>query len=171
MIIRQEEPSDYAAVYDLVKEAFAHAAHSDGTEHFLLDKLRNSTAFIPELSLVAEENGQIVGQIMFTKAQVGNTTQLVLAPIAVRRDCQGKGIGGKLITTAHKMAKTLGFEYSVLIGYPEYYARFGYSDAADFGIKAPIELPPHVFMAANVHGKNTKLNATIEFAKEFFENK
>lgn len=65
-LIRQETPNDYDAVYDVVKRAFACAAQSDGTEQDLVVALHGSDAFIPELSLVAEENGKIVGYILFT---------------------------------------------------------------------------------------------------------
>lgn len=167
--IRTETPKDYEEVFNLVKESFEHAEHTDGDEHNLLARLRKSEAFIPELSLVAENNGKIVGQIMFTKIKVGNATQICLAPIAVSLACQKSGIGGKLITEAHKIAKQMGYEFSILIGHPSYYPRFGYEDAANFGIKAPFDLPEGVFMAANLQGKTTQLNGTAEFAKEFFE--
>ncbi len=58
MIIREETAADYDAVYELVGEAFAHAEHSDGAEQDLVARLRRSSAFIPQLSLVAQEGGQ-----------------------------------------------------------------------------------------------------------------
>mgnify|MGYP001036151526 CR=1 FL=1 len=61
MNIRQELPADYDAVYRVVQEAFAGAGHSDGTEQDLVAALRQSGAFVPELSLVAEEDGQALG--------------------------------------------------------------------------------------------------------------
>ena len=68
MIVRQETSGDYDEVYGLVKEAFASAEHSDGNEHDLVAALRKSAAFVPELSLVAEADGKIVGHILFTEA-------------------------------------------------------------------------------------------------------
>ncbi len=165
--IRPETKDDYAEVFNLVKSAFEHAEHTDNDEHNLVGRLRSSDAFIPELSLVAEIDGEIVGHIMFTKLKVGNTTQLALAPVAVLPKCQGHGVGGALILQGHEIAKKLGYEYSVLIGHPTYYPRLGYVDAANFGITAPFDLPEGVFMAINLQGKNTMLNATIEYAKEF----
>lgn len=167
--IRPENPKDYAEVFNLVKAAFAKAEHTDGDEHFLLARLRQSDAFIPELSLVAELDGKIVGQIMFTKIKVGSTTQVALAPISVSVDCQKSGVGGQLISEGHKIAKDLGYEYSILIGHPSYYPRFGYVSAANFGIEAPFELPEDVFMAVNLQSKKTILKGVAEFAKEFFE--
>ena len=70
MNIRTERPDDYEAVYSLVEQAFASAEHSDGTEQDLVAALRKGEAFVPELSLVAEIDGKIVGHILFTEAKV-----------------------------------------------------------------------------------------------------
>lgn len=83
MFIRQEEAKDYKSIYSVVKAAFDSAEQSDGTEPDLVNALRKSDAFIPELSLVAEIDGKIVGHILFTKASVENHTVLVLAPLSV----------------------------------------------------------------------------------------
>lgn len=167
--IRRETPQDYDAVYEVTKNAFATAEHSDGDEQNLVVRLRKSTAFIPELSLVAEQNGKIIGHIMFTKLKAGNTTQLSLAPLSVAPDFQKQGIGGMLISEGHKIARQLGYEYSILVGHPSYYPRFGYVNAADFGFSCPLELPENVFMAYDLQGKGTIINAAIEYPKEFFE--
>lgn len=169
LIIRQEKPSDYDTVYEVIKNAFEKAEHSDGDEQNLVARLRKSPAFIPELSLVAEINNRIVGHIMFTKLKVGTTIQLALAPLAVLPAYQKQGIGGKLITAGHKIAKQLGYEYSILIGHPAYYPRFGYVNAAHFAIKAPFELPEDVFMAFDLKETGGPLNAEVEYPKEFFE--
>ena len=93
MNIRQEQPSDHEAVYQVVKEAFAHAEHSDGHEQDLVTALWKSQVFIPELSLVAVEDGRVVGHILFTKATVGHTEVLALAPLAVLPSCRSTGRG------------------------------------------------------------------------------
>ena len=64
--IRREQPADYAAIYELVKQAFEHAEHTDHDEHNLVNRLRQSPFYLPELALVAETGGIIVGHIMFT---------------------------------------------------------------------------------------------------------
>ena len=83
MEIRQENQSDYETVYKIIKEAFATAEQSDGNEQDLVVALRNSRAFIPELSLVAVEDKNVIGHILFTKAKVGKNTVLALAPLSV----------------------------------------------------------------------------------------
>ena len=70
MYIRQETTTDYEVVYSVVKRAFESAEHADGNEQDLVNALRKGDAFLPELSLVAETDGKIVGHIMFTKATV-----------------------------------------------------------------------------------------------------
>lgn len=60
--IRPESPEDFPAIHDLVRRAFEHAEHADGDEQHLVDRLRRSREYIPELSLVAEEDGRIVGR-------------------------------------------------------------------------------------------------------------
>lgn len=84
MIIRTEQQTDYNSVYQVVKSAFKTAEQSDGNEQDLVNALRQSNAFIPELSLVAEIKGEIVGHIMFTRLQIGEHTALALAPLSVK---------------------------------------------------------------------------------------
>ena len=86
--IRQEEKRDYTIVYNLIKAAFANTQESDHKEHLLVERLRRSDAFIPELSLVAEtQNGTIVGYILLTKVEIASAEKKVLslglAPVAV----------------------------------------------------------------------------------------
>ena len=83
MHIRKEISTDYETVYSVVKRAFESAEHADGNEQDLVNALRKGDAFIPELSLVAEVDGKIVGHIMFTKATVDGKTVLALAPLSV----------------------------------------------------------------------------------------
>lgn len=104
MLIRKESPKDYERVYQVVKRAFESAEHADGNEQDLVDALRKSEAFIPELSLVAEMDQKIAGHIMFTRATVGDETVLALAPLSVLPGYQRKGIGTALIREGHRIA-------------------------------------------------------------------
>ena len=96
MLIRQETEKDYRQVYKLIKTAFASAEHSDGNEQDLVSALRKGAAFVPQLSLVAEIDGQIAGHILFTEAMVGRVTVLALAPLSVLPAYQRQGIGRRL---------------------------------------------------------------------------
>ena len=117
MVIRQEQPADYEAVYQVVKEAFANAEHTDGHEQDLVVALRKSRSFIPELSFVAVEDDKIAGHILFTRAAVDHKSVLALAPLSVLPVYQGRGIGLSLIAQGHKIAAELGYQYSVVLGH------------------------------------------------------
>ena len=82
--IRQERQEDFQQVRDLVREAFALAEHSDGDEHNLIERIRLSSGYIPELSLVAVAGDFVLGHVMFSKISVGQSEAVALAPLAVR---------------------------------------------------------------------------------------
>ena len=167
LIIRQERLEDYDEVYHVVKVAFESAKHSDGNEQDLVVELRKSKAFIPELSLVAVEDGKIIGQILFTKAVVQGVEVLALAPLSVLPDYQNRGIGLSLMKEGHSIAHKLGYEYSVVLGHSKYYPKAGYIPASEYGIKAPFEVDDESFMALNFNGSQKKLNGVIEYDKAF----
>ena len=70
--IRQENSADFKAVFKLIKSAFKSEQISDHKEQFLVERLRKSNAFIPELSLIAELDNKIVGHILLTKLKIKN---------------------------------------------------------------------------------------------------
>jgi len=75
MTIRQETIKDHKEVFNLIESAFKDAEFADNTEQFLVERLRKSDAFIPDLSMVAEIDGKIVGHILLTKLKVKNETK------------------------------------------------------------------------------------------------
>ena len=167
MNIRKEKMEDYNSIYAVVKAAFDSAEHADGNEQDLVEDLRKGESYIPALSLVAEEKGKIVGHIMFTKARVGQTDVLALAPLSVLPEYQRKGIGTALIKEGHKIAKDLGYAYSVVLGSEKYYQRVGYVPADTLGIAPPFEVPRENFMAYKINKNFPAANGTIVYAKEF----
>lgn len=167
MEIRQENQSDYETVYNIVKEAFTTAEQSDGNEHELVRALRNTDSFIPELSIVAVEDGKIVGHILFTKAHIGKDTELVLAPLSVLPAYQRKGIGLALMKKGHCVAKELGYNYSVVLGHSKYYPKAGYVPASTYGIKAPFEVSDANFMAIKLNDDSKRIEGVIQYDKTF----
>lgn len=167
MIIRQEKSNDYGIIYSVIKNAFDSAEHADGNEQDLVIALRKSENYIPELALVAEEDGKIVGHIMFTKAKVGEIDVLALAPLSVLPEYQRKGVGTALIKAGHKIAKELGYGYSVVLGSETYYPRTGYVPADTFGIIPPFDVPRENFMAYKIDDSVSMIGGTIKYAKEF----
>ena len=167
MRIRKEEPKDYETVYSVVKAAFDSAERSDGTEQDLVDALRRGEAFIPELSLVAEMDGKIVGHILFTKAKVGDDTVLALATLSVLPAYQRRGIGLSLIREGHRIANALGYGYSVVLGSEKYYPKAGYLPADQFGIEPPFAVPNENFMAFKIGGEASAAHGIMRYAAEF----
>jgi predicted N-acetyltransferase YhbS len=170
LLIRQEEKKDHDAVYQVVKTAFETMEKANGDEQDLVNRLRKSEAFIPELSLVAEIDGKIIGHILFTRMKIGEHISLALAPVAVLPEYQGQGAGAQLIREGHRIARELGYRSVILVGHPDFYPRFGYSSASRWKISAPFEVPDEAFMALElVEGGLKDVSGEIEYAKEFFE--
>ncbi|MCS4240162.1 putative N-acetyltransferase YhbS [Myroides gitamensis] len=175
MNIRKEEIKDYDDVFKLIENAFKDEEFSDHQEQFLVERLRKSTSFIPELSLVAEMDNQIVGYILLTKIKIINvnfeeTISLALAPVAVLKKYQGKGIGGQLIVKAHKIAKDLNFNSVILLGHENYYPKFGYEMSNKYGIKLPFDVPDENCMLIELTENALKnINGIVEYPKEFYE--
>ena len=173
IIIRQEIPDDYTSVIELTAKAFETMPFSEGDEDELVVRLRNAPGFIPELSLVAELNNQVIGHILFTPIIINNCQQqfesLVLGPVSVLPEFQKMGIGAQLIRVGHQKAIELGFHSVILIGHPEYYPRFGYKTASLMGLKVAMELPSDdVFMAVELtEGALNNVSGMVIFPPEF----
>ena len=170
--IRKEGPIDHQQVFELTKLAFAEMEFADHDEHFLVERLRKSKYFIPELSLVAESGNKIIGHILLTRLYIHSETadyeSLSLAPVSVLPEYQKQGVGGMLIQEAHKIAKDLGYKSVILVGHPNYYPRFGYKKACDFGIEFPFIVPDEVCMAVElVDNGLAEVNGMVEYPPEY----
>ena len=126
MQIRPEAPEDREAVARVVEAAFGRRDEAD-----LVEALRADPAW--ELSLVAEEDGRVVGHVLFTRASGGF---LALAPLAVEPERQGAGVGRALVEEG---LRRVGGPVLVL-GDPAYYGRFGFEPAAPRGITNPWQI-------------------------------
>jgi putative acetyltransferase len=167
--LRPERSGDEAAIYEVNQLAFAGDA-----EPMLVDAIRASDGFIPELSLVAEQAGRIVGHVLFSRAvirgEAGEIPVLVLAPIAILPEWQNQGIGSRLIEAGLNRARELGERIVVLIGHPWYYPRFGFKPAIPLGINYPTSIREEVFMVRElVPGVLDGIRGTIVFPPAFDE--
>lgn len=143
MLIRAEKGMDRDAVHEVNVAAFETPVEAN-----LVDSLRESAR--PVVSLVAEDNGVIVGHIMFSPVFLAENPDLKvmgLAPMAVIPEFQRQGIGSALVIEGLEQCRQLGFAGVVVLGYPEYYPRFGFSTSSMFGIDSEYEVPEEVFMA------------------------
>ena len=121
MNIRLEQPSDYRKVENLTREAFWNVYRPGCYEHFVLNQFRNNPDFIPELDLVMEQDGIIIGHIMFSKAKLmlNDGTQCpswTFGPISIHPDYQGMGYGLKLLNYALDKARELGIGFLCVEG-------------------------------------------------------
>ncbi|UQZ32620.1 GNAT family N-acetyltransferase [Paenibacillus sp. PK3_47] len=151
MIIRTETAGDYRGVFELNYRAFGNRED----ESRLIERIRDSEEFIPELSIVAEDNGAIVGHVLLSKAKVvSELTEndvLVLAPLAVHPDAQGRGTGGLLIEEAKRRSSGLGYSVILLIGHPGYYPKFGFKPARQYGLELlQFPVPDDVFQVCEL---------------------
>ncbi|WP_446786507.1 GNAT family N-acetyltransferase [Macellibacteroides fermentans] len=137
--LRKAKISDYKTTVELTREAFWNHYVPGCDEHYLLHIIRDADSFINELDIVAEIDGKIVGNIVYTKGKLvtddGTCHEVVsFGPLAVLPEYQGKGIGGMLIEHTKAMAKELGYKAILIYGDPDYYSRFGFTAAEKFKI-------------------------------------
>ena len=152
MEIRRERLEDFDGIYRFVKEAFATARVSDGTEQDYVNRLRASKGYIPELALVAEEAGDLAGYVMLTRQSVALPTgeerqELLLAPLAVACQRRGQGIGRMLTREALRRAEAMGYSAVFLVGDWGYYGRLGFLRADGLGIANENGVPGEHFLA------------------------
>src|SRR5215210_409246 len=141
MRIRPEEPRDADAIDAVVLHAFGE--HDEGPVVVrLVELLRSSPGYRPELALVADDVDGVVGHVMFTDAEFEGATVLILSPLAVRPDRQRTGIGSALVGEGLARAEATGVPLVVIEGDPRYYSRFGFRRALELGIEKPRETTP-----------------------------
>ncbi len=129
--IRAERPGDEGAIGDVTRRAFESHPYSHQTEHFIVSALRNAGAL--SLSLVAEQDGNVVGHIAFSPVLVsdGSAGWYGLGPVSVLPELQGKGIGRALIEQGLAKLRELDASGCVLVGDPAFYTRFGFANTAE----------------------------------------
>lgn len=142
-----ETESDYAEIHTLIKTAFETAKVKDGDEQDYAANLRKSPKYIRGLSLVAEQDGQLVGHVMFTTLKVSllpNNHQvkaLLIAPLSVKLEYRDCGIGAALVREGFRRAKLAGYTAVFLCGDPEYYKRLGFVQSSIFSINNVNNIP------------------------------
>ena len=163
-IIRKEHPQDIAAINEVHKAAFP----SD-IEARLVDALRASKRLL--VSLVAEESGRIVGHIAFSPVTIHPThtahSGVGLAPVGVLPDYQGGGVGRQLIRQGLEACTRASFDFVVVLGEPDFYGRFGFARASDFGLGNEYGIDEPFMVLALREGGIPAAPGTVRYAPEF----
>jgi putative acetyltransferase len=142
--IRREKPKDIKQIYSVNEQAF-----KDSAEARIVDDLRENCP--GTLSLVAEDEGEIVGHIFFSPTSIEWSGTLIkgmgLAPMAVRPDRQRQGIGSHLVRAGLEILEEKGCAYIIVLGHPEFYTRFGFKPASKYNLTCQWEgIPDEAFM-------------------------
>jgi putative acetyltransferase len=157
MIIRPELPTDFASIRNIHIAAFANHPYSHQTEHLIVEGLRADGAMT--LSLVAEVDGNVVGQIAFSPVKIDGKDcgWLGLGPVAVTPSLQRQGIGQALVNEGLKQIRGLGARGCVLVGDPAFYRRFGFQNNPVLRMEG---VPPEVVMCLPMGDKMLAGNVT-----------
>ena len=162
--IRDEASGDAEAVGALLEAAFEGPG-----ETALVATLRGEAS--PLVSLVAEEDGAVLGHILFSPVTVTGHPDLELmglAPMAVAPAQQRGGIGSRLVREGLDACRSLGAGGVVVLGHAEYYPRFGFRPASRFGLGSEYEVPDEVFMALElVPGYLASVSGTARYHPAF----
>ena len=138
--IRLEDKKEYRAVENLVRESFWNVYRPGCTEHYVIHVLRDDPAFIPELDLVMEQDGKLIGQNMFMKTVIeaddGRVIDvLTMGPICIAPELKRQGYGKALLDHSLEMAKKLGYGAVLFEGNIDFYSKCGFTFASEFDIR------------------------------------
>jgi putative acetyltransferase len=139
-MIRHAAPADHPAIRAVISAAFGQADEAD-----LVERLRADGDVVFEL--VEEDEGEIVGHILYSRLWADNVNlYAALAPLAVRPDRQRAGVGKRLTRASLDAAREFGAYAVIVLGHPDYYPKFGFSPQAAAKVSSPYSASP-AFMA------------------------
>jgi putative acetyltransferase len=166
VIIRPETAADHDAIRKVNDEAFGGPIEAK-----LVDAIRASDRFLPELSLVAVSEGQTRGHVIssYVDVEPGSRRVLQVGPLAVLPSHQRRGIGSALMEETIRIADARGEPLLLIEGNPEYYERFGFTRADDVGIEPPPEAHgPQYFMIRPLAGYDPAFRGRAIYPAETF---
>lgn len=140
IVIRSEEKGEYRKVENMVRESFWNVYRPGCMEHYVLHQLRKDAAFVPELDLVMEQNGELIGQNMFMRAWIAaddgrEIPIMTMGPICIAPQWKRKGYGNILLDYSLEKAKELGCGALCFEGNIDFYGKSGFREASEFGIR------------------------------------
>lgn len=164
--VRAESPRDSVAVYEVNRAAFGRP-----DEAVLVDALREAGASL--VSMVAVEDGAVVGHILFSPVSVepeplDGFRAVGLAPLAVLPARQRRGVGSDLVESGIEECRRLGYDVIFVLGDPAYYRRFGFAPAAARGLRCEFPVPEEAFMVAESRpGALNGVRGLVRYRPEF----
>jgi putative acetyltransferase len=168
VVIRAEQAADHAAIDAVVRAAFAH--HPDEVA-LLVERIRASENYIPELTLLAEDASGVIGHVMLSWVGLEDSSSnrvLNLSPMSVRPDRQLRGVGSLLIRDVLGRAEEAGEPAVMVEGIPAYYPRFGFERASLLGFVAPhASIPDAAFMVNRLRGYDPTLAGRVVYPTAF----
>lgn len=146
MVIRNETSKDYRVVEEMIKKTFWNLYVPGCNEHYFAHLVRKSPDFIPELDFVLEEDGKIIGHIMYVKAKFvaddGTIKNVVsFGPFTIHPSYQRKGYGRKLLEHSLELVQKLGYDTVAIFGNPENYACYGFKNCKRYNVSLDGEYP------------------------------
>jgi putative acetyltransferase len=161
--IRPERKKDLKAIAAITRAAFGR-----DLEARMIDEIRSSEGFVPELSLVAEAEGEIVGHVILSYVDLAGHPVLMLGPIAVVPRLQRQKIGSLLVHESVRRAELRGEPLVLLLGHPEYYPRFGFRQARELGIEPPEDdIPDEAWMVLPLAAYDPALKGRVVWPPAF----
>jgi len=176
-VIRLETPADRREVENLTREAFWNIYRPGCTEHYVLNRYRDNPDFIPELDLVMEVEGKIIGHIIYSKAEIRKKDGTVVpawtfGPISIHPDYKRNGYGLKLLQYSLEKARGMGIGVLCMEGNIEFYKHAGFVVAGTLGIHyhgEPEEAEVPYFLAQElVPGYLDGIEGTYHTPKGYF---
>lgn len=167
VLIRRETPADHDAVDAVTAAAFDRGDGARAEEADLTRALRADAGFVPRLSLVADDAGEVVGHVICTRGDVAGRPVLGLGPLAVRPDRQRGGVGSALVHAVLGAADALDEPLVALLGDPAYYSRFGFVLAATVGIVPPDPAWAPAFQVRTLAAYDPGLRGPFTYAAPF----
>ena len=140
VIIRLEKKEEHREVENMVRESFWNVYRPGCMEHYVLNQLRDDPAFVPELDFVMKQNGELIGQNMFMRANIkaddGREVPIMtMGPICISPERKRKGYGKILLDYSLERAKELGCGAVCFEGNIDFYGKSGFTYASTFGIR------------------------------------
>lgn len=159
MIVRQERADDELVLAGLIDAAFRDTETSEFTA-----KIRASPGYVPELTFVADDDGELVGFTMLSYVNAGEQHVLILTPMAVRPDRQRTGIGKQVVRAAIAAADARGEPVVLVEGVPSYYPQFGFRSASELGFERPDpRIPEAAWMALPLRAWEPEVAAPVVY--------